>query len=52
MALPEESRRWEKKAEAVGRTRSAWTRRRMLEADARDEELAVHVSESRDGDAQ
>lgn len=48
-AYPDELARWKKRAREANRSFSAWIRVRLLEADARDEELAARVSERHDG---
>jgi hypothetical protein len=48
-AYPDEIERWKAKAAADNRPLSVWIRMRLMECDARDEELAVRASESRDG---
>lgn len=48
-AYPAEIERWKKRAKQENRPLSNWIRKRLLEADARDEELAARVSERHDG---
>jgi hypothetical protein len=48
-AYEDEIERWKVKAAADHRPVSVWIRLRLLEADARDEELAARLSEQRDG---
>jgi hypothetical protein len=47
-AYPTEIEIWKRKAKADGRSLSQWLRRRLIEADARDEELATRLSEVQD----
>jgi hypothetical protein len=46
---PEEVEAWKRKAEKDSRPLSSWLRLRLLAADARDEEMAVRMSERQDG---